>query len=516
MPKISALHDLFSFLLLITVVYSIRSSSRWQNRLPPGPRRFPLIGNALQMPRAHMERAFASWSEDYGDLIYTEFFGHRTIIINSQEIARELLERRGGKYSSRPRMVTIRELLGWDPIAATLPYRDENHRKQRRWIWSMYGEKKAVQKLDSLKERETCALLSGLMDTPDDYTLHIKRFVAGLVVESVYGHRITSLEDQYVTLMDEAMEATTATGAAGGTLVDMVPILKHVPAWMPGAAFKRAALHARELVWDSHHIPFRMAREAIASGSALPSFTSALLEKAEKAGRMEEEENVIRYGAGVVYAGATDTMKCVLLTFILAMVLHPGAYKKAQEEIDRVIGNSRLPTLDDRQDLPYIDCILKETYRWHVPAPLGLPHYTTEDDEYEGYHIPKDTSVMVNIWSICRDARFWDEPDVFRPERFLEADTQTLDPRNIVFGYGRRLCPGRLFGDTTLFLAIANMAATLDIRKVRDTEGREITPKASFLDSFISYPDEFLCTMVPRSSSARSLVAETMSSLFAE
>ncbi|TFY68452.1 hypothetical protein EVJ58_g996 [Rhodofomes roseus] len=166
------------------------------------------------------------------------------------------------------------------------------------------------------------------------------------------------------------------------------------------------------------------------------------------------------------------------------MVLHPEVYTKLQNEVDRVVGKDRLPSLEDRPDLTYVDCVLKETYRWNPPLPLGLPHYITEDDTYEGYHLPKDTTVLANL-SICREKDMWpgDELDVFRPERFLDLDAEeakAMDPRQVVFGYGRRLCPGRLFADETLFLVISNMAATLDIRKARDVGGREITPQVSF------------------------------------
>ncbi|KAH9834569.1 uncharacterized protein C8Q71DRAFT_147906 [Rhodofomes roseus] len=97
------------------------------------------------------------------------------------------------------------------------------------------------------------------METPDDYTLHVNRLLAALVLESVYGHLTTSLGEQYVKLTDTAMEATNATGALGGTLVDMIPFLKYVSAWMPGASWKRAALHAKQLVWEGPPYKYRTA-----------------------------------------------------------------------------------------------------------------------------------------------------------------------------------------------------------------------------------------------------------------
>lgn len=80
------------------------------------------------------------------------------------------------------------------------------------------------------------------------------------------------------------------------------------------------------------------------------------------------------------------------------MSVFPEAQRKAQEEIDRVVGTGRLPTIADRDNLPYIDAVVKETLRWHPVAPMGLPHTSTEDDVVEGYHIPKGSMVFANVW----------------------------------------------------------------------------------------------------------------------
>ena len=82
----------------------------------------------------------------------------------------------------------------------------------------------------------------------------------------------------------------------------------------------------------------------------------------------------------------------------MAMALFPEAQRKAQEEIDRVVGTDRLPTFEDRENLPYVDALVKEALRWHPVVPMGVPHVTTEDDIYEGYFIPKGSILLPNIW----------------------------------------------------------------------------------------------------------------------
>ncbi|TFY68441.1 hypothetical protein EVJ58_g1010 [Rhodofomes roseus] len=418
-------------------------------------------------------------------------------------------------------MITIKVIsfarIGWDPTLSFAPYRSESRLKQRRWVQAAFGEKDTLRTYEALQQRETCIFLASLMQTPEDFKLHITRFTVALIIETVYGHRVASLDHEYVMLMDRGMEAMNATGPAGGGIMDFFPLLKHVPAWMPGASFKRKALHARKLIHDAHYIPFDMVRKAVASGDARPSFAAELIEKAEKSGRLDGEENDIRFAAGALYAAGSDTTKSVLLTFLLAMVLYPEVFKKAQEELDRVVENNRLPTLEDRPNLPYIDCVVKETYRWNPAIPLGIPHFLTEDDEYNGYHMPRDTHIVTNLWAMTRNEEMYRDPSLFRPERFLapsgSIDMGVEDPRSIVFGYGRRLCPGRLFADTTVFLAVASIAATLNIDKARDAQGNVVTPSAKFPSSFVSFPEAYQCAITPRSPNVMALVEETLANI---
>lgn len=119
------------------------------------------------------------------------------------------------------------------------------------------------------------------------------------------------------------------------------------------------------------------------------------LQKAQQEHHLTDKESC--YISGVLLEGGTDTSVAQLLGFVLAMVLFPEVQKTAQGEVDRVCG-SRLPTLDDEDALPYTRGCVKETLRWFPTAVLGLPHATTREDEYEGYRIPKDATILTNVW----------------------------------------------------------------------------------------------------------------------
>jgi len=176
------------------------------------------------------------------------------------------------------------------------------------------------------------------------------------------------------------------------------------------------------------------------------------------------------------------------------MTINPAVQQKAQAEIDRVIGPNRLPTASDRDQLPYIDAIVKEVLRWHPVAPMALPHCSTEDDVVEGYWIPKGSMLFANVWHFTHDPNVYAEPERFNPDRFLAINGHTPepDPHNFAFGFGRRVCPGRILADNALFLNIAQSLAVFTVSKAKDAAGKEIEPEVKFLPGVVSHPAPYV------------------------
>ncbi|GJE96523.1 hypothetical protein PsYK624_127200 [Phanerochaete sordida] len=155
------------------------------------------------------------------------------------------------------------------------------------------------------------------------------------------------------------------------------------------------------------------------------------------------------------------------------MVLFPESQLPAQEELDRVLGKARLPSIEDRDALPQITALLYELLRWYPAVPLGVPHRATANIEWDGYRIPSGSTIMANAWAILHDDSIYMDPNKFKPGRYLNADgslNESVPYPMEAFGYGRRICAGRHFAHDLLWLAIAQLLTIFKIeRPIEDT-----------------------------------------------
>lgn len=169
------------------------------------------------------------------------------------------------------------------------------------------------------------------------------------------------------------------------------------------------------------------------------------------------------------------------------MAVHPEIQKKAQKEIDQLLGGERLPTLSDQDNLPYISAMIKEIYRFHAPLPISVPKLLKEDDNYKGYFLPKGATIIENIWAVFHDPAVYPELHIFNPERFLKngkLNQSVKDPEDRVFGSSRRICSGKHFASHTVFLRIATILATFSIAPGVNDRG-EVESEVKFHEGII-------------------------------
>jgi len=317
-----------------------------------------------------------------------------------------------------------------------------------------------------------------------------------------YGLKTDTAQDQRMLIEIPEREVARVAGLAlpgQAPLVDTFHFLRHVPSWFPGAAFKRNAKAWRKELDDMVEGPFNRVKANMAAGVAAPSFTLKCLQ----AGTHSDFN--IMWSAGSMFAAGADSTTALLMSFFLAMAMHPDVQKKAQTEIDNATKANTLPTFEDRENLPYVACLLKELQRWIPAVPLALPHRLMEDDYYGGYFIPEGSIVFPNVWAISQDEANYKDPKRFWPERFENPETAELDPYKYTFGFGRRICAGMNLADATLYLAVVSILATFDIGKLLDEDGNDIEPEFVLGTGLICGPEGFKCTVRPRSGDAARL-----------
>ncbi|TDL15533.1 cytochrome P450 [Rickenella mellea] len=494
--QLAALSALLVAVILVSFVTSSSSRNPKRLLLPPGPKGLPILGNLLDIPSDHYWLKFDEWIRQYGPVCTISLMGKKVILLGSPNVAADLFDRRSAIYSDRPRWVFASEILARNMHVGTVRVGD-THRRFRKAIHTGL-QPKALSSYHPVEEKESRVFLKQVSQSPEKFRDHVKRYTAAVILGTMYGHQVTTFDsDRFAKRVFNSAAIFASSLAPGAFLVDVLPWLQYIPSWIPGAGWKKKAAKWAD---DDRVLYTEMTEAARENAAKQPSFISEGLVE-NQYGVTEEE---LAYIGGTI-SQTPDTLMSVSSGFMLAMVRWPEVQRKAQEEIDRVVGRSRFPVFADRANLPYTTAIVKETCRWRPVAPLSVPHASTKDDEYMGYFIPKGTTVISSIWSIHRDPEVYPDPESFKPERFLDEDGKekgTEESKVLghhLYGFGRRLCPGATMADHAVWLFAAHNLWALNMKRALDDNGKEIIPNVDPL-SFTSggeasHPLPFKCRL---------------------
>ncbi|KIO27614.1 hypothetical protein M407DRAFT_72949 [Tulasnella calospora MUT 4182] len=391
------------------------------------------------MPKSKFAITWSKFGEEYGPLTWLTIPGQNILVINSIEAAKELLDKRASNSVERPRFTMANELLGMSKLLSISGYNDM-WRKQRSHLKHALSAAVVRRDYSSLLEMKAQQYLERCAARPENFLPETTRIIGETIIQLSYGKLEDGRGRDYIQISTRMMEVLAF--AVQGHAVDLLPPLRHLPSWLPGMKFKRQAAQWKKEIKEVEDTVSELAKENMLSDD--PDVRSSFMFK-----KMEELSNEHEEGQDVqqqenqtmlAYSGlATET---AMESFIRAMTLFPSVQENVQAEIDKVVGSSRFPTFKDQSDLPYLHAVILETLRWNPVVSFGIPHASREDDVYNGYFIPKGTTIIANAWGFSRNEKHYTNPSNFDPERYLKQPPE-LDPREFVFGYGRRICPGK-------------------------------------------------------------------------
>ncbi|KAJ3553829.1 hypothetical protein NM688_g3409 [Phlebia brevispora] len=441
-------------------------------------------------------------------LLYLQLPSQPLVIVNSVRDALNLMDKRSYIYSDKPQSV-MDEIVGWNWILPSAPY-GQTWRHVRRYFHQHFHAG-VVHRYRDVQLREVQAYLRRVLEVDGGKASldSVNHLFSAIILDIIYGIKVTGLDDPILSIIQQAAISFSEMKMPGAFLVDTFPILRHIPSWVPGVTFRKYGIIHRPKAAAMKDLPFSKTREDITSGIAASSVALRLIETLEKRYKgtdlYAEHEEYVKAAAGSGYGAAVETSYTTTGWFILAMALHPHVQQKAQDELDRVIGQDRLPVHEDFGSLHYIQAVFRETLRWMPALPFGVPHRVMVEDDYLGFRIPEGSMIVPNIWSMSHDVEDYTNPEAYDPDRFCKngrIDPDVRDPATYVFGFGRRICPGRYFAQDNLLLTFASILAVFNIRAALGEDGRPVhlSPESAASGEGLFYhPERLDCVFVPRS-----------------
>ncbi|KAL4618204.1 steroid 17-alpha-hydroxylase/17,20 lyase-like isoform X1 [Arapaima gigas] len=410
----------------------------------------PLLGSLLSLSTDQAPHLlFTQLGHQYGSLFALHVGPHYTVVVNDFKHAREVLLQRGKEFAGRPKMMTT-ELLsrgGKDIAFADYSPLWKSHRRLVHASFTMFGE--GSNKLQSIvcdEATSLCADLSAQASQPLDLRLPLMRAVTNVVCTLVFSSTYQPSDPEFHSVME--YNSGIVQTIARGSMVDIFPWLKIFP--------NKEVKRLKECIRVRDELLSRKLREHKETYN--PEETRDLLDALLKGQRSSgngssiTDDHVLMTAAEVFGAGV-ETTSTTLLWMIAFLLHHPEVQDRIHQELDEHIGRNRMPMLADRGRLPYLESTLCEVMRIRPVSPVLIPHVALQDTSLGEHSIAKGTRVLVNMWSVHHDPQQWDDPEKFKPERFLDAGGQRVSPPCFLpFGAGPRVCVGECLAKLELFL----------------------------------------------------------------
>lgn len=491
------LNAVAALVALFLVSRVLRAKLRAQP-LPPGPRGLPWFGYALSWPTGVARwQTYERWAKEYGPVVYLKAFGSSYVLLTTAEAAFELLDRRWSEFSERPKF-NLLELTGTSSSLILSSYGPRLQR-MRRMALKFVG-KSGTENFADMVNLERHRFLRRMLEDPSRLPQHLFVSTSAAVVDVCYGYDISDAQDQILDLIRRRSQVFAPVAGIPNKWAENLTFLRHLPRGFPGMYLFEAAAKYRQYILEINERLYDHVKADIAAGRARSSLAGDNLNDENLSA---EKEDLIQGTCLSLFNAGVPTTSEIIYSFIYAMTLYPEVQERAHAEIASVVGTERLPVLEDKTRLPYTSALVQEVLRWSTPVSggQGVEHSSRQDAVFMGYFIPKETRILVNIRGILHDPKTYSAPCTFEPERFLGPNPER-DPTDVLFGFGRRICPGADFAVASVFLYVTAM---LSVYKISPPKDKPLANKLDWMRAPV-FPAPLPCLVEPRSDAVRALI----------
>ncbi|CAJ1975959.1 unnamed protein product [Sphenostylis stenocarpa] len=455
------------FLLPLLITYNLLFKRTKHKNLPPGPTPLPIIGN-LNLLERPLHRFLQRMSQTHGN-IFSLWFGSRlAVVVSSPSAFQECFTEKDVALANRPRSLSGKYIFYNYTTVGSCSY-GEHWRNLRRIIALDVLSTQRIHSFAGIRKDETERMIytlarasrvdyAGVEMSSMFHDMTYNSMMRMLSGKRYYGNEIQAKDLEEAKEFRETVEELLQLAGVSNK-ADYLPFLR----W-----------------FDFQNLEKRLK----SINKRFDTFLEALIH--EQRNKKERENTMIdhllnlqesqpEYYSDLIIKGlvlamlfaGTDSSAVTLEWSLSNLLNNPEVLKKAREELDVHVGKDRLVNESDLPKLTYLKKIILETLRLHPPAPLSIPHVSSEDVTVEGFNVPRDTIVMINIWAMQRDPSLWNEATRFKPERF---DEKGLEKKVVAFGMGRRACPGEGLALQNVGLTLGLLIQCFDWKRVNEDE----------------------------------------------
>ncbi|KAL6987735.1 hypothetical protein U1Q18_013483 [Sarracenia purpurea var. burkii] len=472
-----------ALLFIITRFFVQSFLSKLSLQLPPGPKGWPVIG-ALPLLGTMPHVALANLAKEYGPVMYLKVGTYGMAVASTPDAARAFLKTLDLNFSNRPPNAGATHMAydSQDMVFAKYGPRWKLLRKLSNL--HMLGGK-ALEGWAQVRAVELGHMLRAMYQSscgqePVVVSEMLTYAMANMIGQVILSRRVfesKGLESN--EFKDMVVELMTTAGYFN--IGDFIPAIS----WMDLQRIERGMkrLHSKFDILLTKML--KEHQESAHRRSAQPDFLDILMANRQYSDGEPLSITNIKALLLNLFTAGTDTSSSIVEWSLAEMLKNPNILKKAQTEMDEVIGRQRRLLESDLPKLPYLQAICKETFRKHPSTPLNLPRIAGQACQVNGHYIPKNTRLSVNIWAIGRDPDVWENPLDFEPERFLAGKNAKLDPRGndfelIPFGAGRRICAGTRMGIVLVEYILGTLLHSFDWELPDGVSGSELNMDESF------------------------------------